>query len=475
MPKKDIPIRKKLRRMIMIVCGIVVLITCASFFVYEYFSFRQNSVQKLSTLGEIISSNSTAALAFESKEDAEEILNALRAEPNIIAASVYDANGKLFCCYPFNCNEANLPVKPGDTGYQFTSSTLEGFQPIVQGNTKLGTLFLRSDLRSMYKRFKLYGIIVAVVLCFSFLLAYLLSEFFQKGISTPILSLAETAKAISERNDYSVRAQKIRNDELGTLTDAFNLMLEQIHDQTKSLNEFNQKLEQKVEERTTELGAAYKELEAFSYSVSHDLRAPLRALNGYSKIIKEEYDDVLDDEAKRLLGNIQANSKKMGALIDDLLSFSKLGKKDIQKKTIDVDEMVNKILNEESVNYNATIKKDPLPEIKGDYSLLFQVWFNLISNALKYSVKKEKPEIVISSISSQHEITYFVKDNGAGFDMKYYDKLFGVFQRLHDSTDFEGTGIGLAIVNRIVTKHGGKVWGEGKLGEGASFYFSLPV
>lgn len=460
----------------MIVSGIVTLMTCATFFLYEYYSFRKNTLHKISTFGEIISANSTAALAFDSKEDAEEILAALKAEPHIITATIYDSNGKIFCTYPTDYNKKELPSKPGATGYKFIKSFLEGFQPIIQGSKQLGTLYLKSDLKALNERFELYGAIIGFILCFALLISFLLSKFLQQGISKPILALSKTAKAVSEQKDYSVRSKKFADDEVGSLTDAFNQMLTQIEEQNQELNEFNQKLEQKVNERTTELEAAYKELEGFSYSVSHDLRAPLRAINSYSKIIQEEYINSLDEDAKKYLGSIQSNSYKMGLLIDDLLSFSKLGKKEIKKSKVNIEEMVKNVIKEitTSDNYHAVVKVNDLPEAMADYSLINQVWINLISNALKYSKKKEHPEVIIGSIISHNETTYFIKDNGAGFDMEYYNKLFGVFQRLHDSHEFEGTGIGLAIVNRVVTKHGGKVWAEGKLGEGATFYFTLP-
>lgn len=219
-----------------------------------------------------------------------------------------------------------------------------------------------------------------------------------------------------------------------------------------------------------------KELESFSYSISHDLRAPLRALNGYSKMIEEDYAPVLDDEAKRLLGNIQYNAQRMGTLIDDLLAFSRLGRKEVQKSTIDTTKLVKNVLKEINIlaEYNAVTKINSLPPADADYTLLRQVWINLLSNAIKYSSKKEKPEVQIGSTETEHEIIFFVKDNGAGFNMEYADKLFGVFQRLHNPTEFEGTGIGLAIVQRIITKHGGRVWAEAKVNEGATFYFTLP-
>jgi len=225
-----------------------------------------------------------------------------------------------------------------------------------------------------------------------------------------------------------------------------------------------------------QLETTNKELESFSYSISHDLRAPLRALNGYSRMIEEDYASVLDDEAKRLLGNIQYNAQKMGTLIDDLLAFSRLGRKEVRKSKINTAKLVKNVLKEISIpaEYNAVIKINSLPPADADYTLLHQVWINLISNAIKYSSKKEKPEVQIGSTETENEIIFFVKDNGAGFDMKYADKLFGIFQRLHNPTEFEGTGIGLAIVQRIITKHGGRIWAEAKINIGATFYFTLP-
>ena len=217
------------------------------------------------------------------------------------------------------------------------------------------------------------------------------------------------------------------------------------------------------------------DLESFSYSVSHDLRAPLRALSGYSSILEDEYMPMLDDEAKRLLGNIQSNAQKMGVLIDDLLAFSKLGRKQVNKVKVDMHDMVESIVTNMNVlDHKAKINIKPIISTDVDYSLLNQVWVNLISNAIKYSANSKNPQIEIGSVELEKEIKYYVKDNGAGFDMNYVDKLFGVFQRLHSAEEFEGTGVGLAIVNKIITKHGGKVWAEGKVNEGASFYFTIP-
>ncbi|MFA6944867.1 MAG: ATP-binding protein [Pedobacter sp.] len=224
-----------------------------------------------------------------------------------------------------------------------------------------------------------------------------------------------------------------------------------------------------------QLRAVNSELEAFSYSVSHDLRAPLRAVNGYAEMLKEDYGAKLDEEGRRIIEMINNNSTRMGILIDDLLAFSRLGRKEIQKIKINVIEMVERVLLElnKSMTHNTQIKVGKLHDVKADYTLLYQVMFNLISNAIKYSSKKDYPVVEISSEKKNGEIIFSVKDNGAGFDMRYADKLFGVFQRLHSHDEFEGTGIGLAIVQRIIAKHGGRIWAEGKVNEGAVFNFSI--
>jgi light-regulated signal transduction histidine kinase (bacteriophytochrome) len=220
-----------------------------------------------------------------------------------------------------------------------------------------------------------------------------------------------------------------------------------------------------------------KELEAFTYSVSHDLRAPLRAVTGYAQILREDYTDTLDSEGKRLLDRISSNAEKMGQLIDELLNFSRLGRKELQKTDTDMNELVAQVVREinKMTPNKAEIRTGNLHKIESDHALMNQVLINLIGNAIKYSSKKEKPEVEINSELLNGEVVFSVKDNGAGFDQRYVNKLFGVFQRLHSGDEFEGTGVGLAIVQRIIDKHGGKVRAEGRVNEGATFYFSIPV
>lgn len=244
-----------------------------------------------------------------------------------------------------------------------------------------------------------------------------------------------------------------------------------------AIQQLNQELEQRVAQRTAQLESAVQDLESFSYSVSHDLRAPLRAINGFSLILLEEHAAQLDFESKRLLNVVKGNADKMGQLIDDILEFSRTGRKEVEEAKINMEELVRSIIDDlkatcqdRRIEFNI----GALPPARGDRSMIRQVWFNLLSNAVKFTQRQEIAKIEVGYRTEAGENIYYVRDNGVGFDMTYVAKLFKVFQRLHDASDFEGTGIGLAIVNRIIEKHDGRVWAEGGVNAGAAFYFSLP-
>src|SRR2546425_11142167 len=234
---KDAPIRRRLMTIILLTSGAVLLLTCASFFAYEFLTFRHTTVGNLSTLGEIVANNSTASLAFANPEDAKEILAALKANRHIRAAALYDEKGKIFSQYPENLSVDALPNVPENDGYRFENGYLISFQPVAQGTRRLGTLYLKSDMEAMYERFRLYGYIVAGVIAASLLLAYTLSRGLQRKISQPIIALAKTARAITDHQDYSVRAPRTGEGELALLTDAFNQMLTQIYEGNRALSE----------------------------------------------------------------------------------------------------------------------------------------------------------------------------------------------------------------------------------------------
>jgi PAS domain S-box-containing protein len=239
-------------------------------------------------------------------------------------------------------------------------------------------------------------------------------------------------------------------------------------------NTFDNSARKEAEIRIKELN---KELEAFTYSVSHDLRAPLRSIDGYARVLQEDYTEKLDQEGKRVINVIMNNAQRMGKLIDDLLDFARLGRKEAARSNTDMTPLVQNIAGElaqQERGRKIDIVVKPLHPAKVDNEMIRQVWINLISNAIKYTGKKEEAKIEISSFDKGDEVCFQIRDNGVGFDMQYSDKLFGVFQRLHKMQEFSGTGVGLAIVKRIISQHKGQVWAEGTLNQGAAFYFSIP-
>jgi signal transduction histidine kinase len=235
-------------------------------------------------------------------------------------------------------------------------------------------------------------------------------------------------------------------------------------------------LERRVRERTADLERANRELEGFSYSVSHDLRAPVRAIEGFARILEEEAGGKLDPEARKYLTMVRDNGRRMGVLIESLLEFSRLGRRALNLADADMASLARDVFEELSGGLPNTpeFALEPMPRARCDRALVRQVWTNLISNAIKFTGKAPAPRIEAGGSARDGESVYYLKDNGAGFDMRYYDKMFGVFQRLHGEHEFAGTGVGLALVQRIVERHGGRIWAEGKVGEGATFWFSLP-
>ena len=648
---RDMPIRRKLMLILLATSIVVMLLMRGVFFTYELFTFREATVRQLTTVSQMLAANSTAALAFENQDDAKEVLAALQADPHVVAAALYDLNGELFARYPASLPPELFPSAVGETGYRFVDSYLTGFQPVMQRDHRLGALYLKYDSGAILHEWIWGSVRLALgVMAVILLVAYLMSRLMQRQISQPIVGLAETAKAISDRKDYSVRAPLLGTDELGKLTTAFNQMLDQIEqlnreqeqkviDRTAQLAAANVELErsradtrslfdslpglflvltpefnvvtgsdayfaatmikrgevtgrnmfdifpdnpddpskgsvnvraslervlrtgkpdtmaiqkydvrrpdgvyeerywspvntplsdaqgrlryiihrvedvtefmkqkrekaaggasedfkvrleqmeaeiyqssQRVQAANEQLQTANRELEAFSYSVSHDLRAPLRHVDGFTSLLQKHVGSSLDEKGQRYLTTISGAARQMGRLIDDLLAFSRISRTELSTTDIDTDALVAGVIRDGRFERLAKPPEwaiDSLPHVRGDPAMLRQVWFNLVDNAVKYSGKSEHPKVTIATRTdpANGDIIFAVSDNGVGFDMQYVAKLFGVFQRLHGPAEFEGTGIGLANVQRIIVRHGGRVWAEGKVGVGATFSFSLP-
>jgi signal transduction histidine kinase len=491
MALRDWPIKQKLTAILLLVSGLVLLLTSAALLTYQILTLRQQALKDIATLGRVIAANSTASLAFANEADAREILSALRAEPHVVAAGLYDRDGRLFAKYPADLASDALPSTPAAEGYRFEGGHLVGVVAVAQAaNARLGSLYLESDVQAIRDAVRLSGIIAAAVMAVALLAAYGLGRLLQGRISDPLLALAETAKAVSARQDYSVRAPRVGSDELGVLTDAFNLMLGRIEEQNRALRGSKAELEQRVADRTRELEerneelrrnaaellAANTELDAFAYSVSHDLRAPLRSIDGFSQVLLEDYATRLDEAGQDSLQRVRAASQRMAVLIDDLLKLARVTRAEMHTEPVDLSAMARDIVAE----LQRTAPERPIEfaiapglKVQGDSRLLRVVLDNLLRNSWKYTGNQPRPRIEFATAEDNGQRVFMVRDNGAGFDMKYADKLFGVFQRLHTSTEFEGTGVGLATVRRIITRHGGRIWAEGVVDRGATFYFTL--
>jgi PAS domain S-box-containing protein len=720
------PLRRRLRLTILLTSLTALVLTFGAFAVYELIASRQDLGRRVEAMGEILAANSGHYLVSNRSQEAEDMLSSLSTAKHIRSAALFDRNGKLFARYPPSAAANVLPRPPAD-GQRFTATELVQASPVFEKDRRVGTLVLRSNLAPVYDRFRIYIPIGLLVMAGSLIAAIGLSDNLQKSILRPILELAQTARLVSERRDYGVRARKVTDDELGLLTDAFNHMLGQIHERESALresaqrlslalqasqtgtwdwdlqrNEFhwddlisrqfgmpagqravsfqqfielihrddrqsvqhavheavdggqefqaefrvvwsdgsihhlaargnalrdergkavrltgvsldmterhqaeetrswlaalvessddaivgkdlngtiitwnsgaermfgytaeevvgrpitiltspdrpdeeeiilsrirqgkpmahyetvrmrkngqpvhvslsvspihdakgsvvgvssiarditerklaeeeirrlNADLEQRVRERTVELTEANKELEAFTYSVSHDLRAPLRHIDAFARIIEDDLGAESSSELQRYVGRIRRGIQTMGRLVDDLLNLSRVGRAQLSYQDVDLNEVLEEALHDlrpEASKQPIEWRIGRLPRASCDPGLIKQVFTNLLSNSIKYSRPRQPAIIEVDQVLADGEPAIYVRDNGVGFNMKYINKLFGAFERLHRTEDFEGTGIGLALVRRIIQKHGGRVWAQGEPDKGATFYFTLP-
>jgi PAS domain S-box-containing protein len=601
---RDAPIKRKLTLVIVITSLAVLLAAGMALLAYERSRFQNEMAGRMSNLADIVGSNSAASLTFEDPKEAQRILGSLRGNEHIVAAAIYDKQGKLFASYPADKNFRLLPPQAVPLGNRLENDRLILSQPILLDNEQLGTVYIHSDLGELETRLKSYGAILVAILLGSVVLAFVLSSALQRLISEPILHLVDTVKTVAGSKDYSVRAVKHGADELGSLIDGFNEMLSQIQAREMALREseeqframfelagvgkiqvdpvtarmvrvnrkmceitgysekellalkitqlghpedherdaaafnrmmagdapeyavdmryvrkdgriiwvavnatllrdasgrpqrtvgviqditdrmkaedeiraLNAGLEERVKERTAQLETANKELEAFSYSVSHDLRAPLRSIDGFSRIIQDRYSTNLDSSAKGYFDRVREATRRMGQLIDDMLMLSRVTRTEMKRDDVNLSEMAEGIIQE-------LRQRDPQRNVefvaaqgavaKGDAHLLHIVLDNLLGNAWKYSGKREVAKIEFGLAHADGKSAYFVKDNGAGFDMAYAERLFNPFQRLHTSSEFPGSGIGLTIVHRIIQRHGGSMWVEAAVDKGAAIFFKL--
>jgi PAS domain S-box-containing protein len=596
------PISRKLTTVILLTSGAVLTLTCGTFLAYELVTFRQSMVRSLSILAQAIAANSTAALAFENADDAARVLSALAADPHVVSAALYDRNDALFTSYTNPAaGPSPLPMRPGTDGYRFGWDSLVLHQPVMIENRRFGTLYLHSDLGAMYQRFTLYGGIVGGVVAAAALVALLLARRLQRHITQPVLALAQIAKTVSERQDYSVRAERFDDDELGQLTDAFNEMLARVHARDQALQAHHDELRREVvvrkaaEERfrlivETALDAVvtmsaagtitgwspqaekvfgwtheevfgrsladtiiperYREahrrglerflatgkgsmlnqrielsaldrhgtefpvelaitvlqsgdspsfsafvrditerkridddlrrsnadLEQYAYIASHDLQEPLRMVASYTDLLAQRYRGQLDDKADKFMHYITDGAKRMQRLVADLLAYSRIGSLGVALQPVHTETVVGNVLDSLGAlirETGATIEiAAPLPTVMADEVQLTQLLQNLIGNAIKFRSARP-PRVVIDAVACDNRWRFSVQDNGLGIDLRYAERIFQMFQRLHENDRYDGSGIGLAIAKRIVERHDGRIWLESAVGAGTTFFFTL--
>jgi len=487
----------------MVTTVIALLFAGVAFIVWEQNSTRRTMTQDLSIQAEMIAENCKAALSFNDANDAEELLKSLHVKSSIVFGGIYNKNGDMFASYHNdNCYESH-PARLDQNGYDSQNNKLlTVFQPIILEGETVGTVCLQSDWKPLYVMLRHNTNIIMAVLLFAAVAAYFISSKLQKIISGPILNLANIAKNISEKKDYTTRAKKETNDEIGLLINAFNEMLEQIQQRESELVDSKKQLEVRVEERTADLKIANKqlqkeveerkkaeanqaalleeikginqELKSFAYVVSHDLKAPLRGISTLAEWIATDYADKLDDEGKEQLRLLLNRVERMHKLIDGILQYSRIGRVHEEKSSVNLNELVKDVIEMVVPPSHITITvENKLPTIVSEPTRIAQVFQNLLSNAIKYM---DKPKGIIKIICSEENKfwKFGVVDNGLGIEEKHFERIFQIFQTLSSHGGTDSTGIGLTVVKKIVETYGGKIWVESKLGVGSTFYFTLP-
>lgn len=475
-------ISDKFMRITLMVSGTALLLAYISFLVYDLYNLRRELISATATEASIVGANSVTALLFDDKQAAENTLSALRNSPQVRAAIIFRTDGTEFARYqrdPSVSFTLDNHLALGETREYWSKgrNILMGTRIEFQGGW-VGTVYLLAETGNVARRVERFGLISAGMLLICFAVALLATSTVRHLVTDPLTGLAETAQVVTRERDYSVRAKiPPSSDELSFLVQSFNEMLEQIQARDRALETTRSDLERRVEERTAELLATNKELEAFSYSVAHDLRGPLQHINNIGFLLQHSASEGLSEEGRMLVDRLLEGSKRMSVLIDDLLNLSRASSHPLHRTPIDLSHTVQTIaarLQEEGDGRKVQFKIARGARVIADESLMQVVLDNLLNNAWKYTSKVQDAEIEFGYTEEASGTVFFVCDNGAGFNPRYADRLFRPFQRLHSQSEFSGTGVGLATAYRIITRHGGKIWARGSVDQGASFFFTLP-
>ena len=482
MPWDSRSIAGRLMRMTLLVSGVALLLAYISFLAYDLYSLRQNLISSLETEARLIGENSVTALLFNDREAAEITLSSLRDSRQVRFALIVRADGSPFATYARDASSRPIieeRLAPGQSIHHWAKGPdiLIGTTIVFQGNAA-GAVYLLAETSDVARRAARFGLISAGMLITCFALAYLATSAIRHLVTDPLTGLAKTAQIVSRYRDYSVRAKLPRSsDELTFLVQSFNEMLEQIQARDRALEESRKVLEQRVEERTAALSSANKELEAFSYSVAHDLRGPLQQVNNMGYLLPHSSTESASAANRDLVEKLLEATRRMSLLIDDLLNLSRASSHPLHRTPIDLSHIAETIairLKAQSDGRNVSWSVAKGAQVFADEGLLQVVMENLLGNSWKYTSKTEPAEIQFGFREEGNRTVYFVRDNGVGFNPRYSDRLFRPFERLHSQSEFSGTGVGLATAYRIITRHGGEIWATGNVDQGATFFFTLP-
>ncbi|MHB1938289.1 MAG: ATP-binding protein [Acidobacteriaceae bacterium] len=473
-------ISAKLIRMNLLVTLTALVLACVAFFSYDLVSFQASLIGNLAAEARIVGWNSVSALLFNDKEAAVNTLTALGISRDILGAAIVTNDGKVFAGYQSKEGWAmHFPPLPAGANQQNWVSgrdVLLAQRIIFQGHPE-GTVYIFARLGELGVRARRYVIIAGVILLLCLATAMISTVSFRRQVAAPIVALAEMSREVSRDRNYSLRAPPSPDrDEVSVLIDSFNEMLAQIEQRDFALRQARDELEERVQERTEELKTAIRELEAFSYTVAHDLRGPLDAVSGIGFVLQKDYAGVMNTEGREMLESLRSSSIRMAALIDDLLNLSRAGSSGLERSNVDLSQLASSIADELKAaepDRDVYFKIASGAVVLADGGLMRVALENLLRNAWKYTAKRLAARIEFGFHRVGSQTTYFVRDNGAGFNPAFADRLFKPFQRLHSQGEFPGTGVGLATVQRIIARHRGRVWAESAVGQGATFYFVL--
>jgi signal transduction histidine kinase/DNA-binding response OmpR family regulator len=504
---RDQSIAQKLTWMNMLVSGTALLLACAAFMAYDTMTFRQSMVRNLSTQAQMIGSNTVSAVLFNDSQSAENTLSAFQASHNIISAGIYSQDGRLFASYSRD-RRGLLPELPSIPPrqiefHQFKNNEIVLVRSIVFEGKKTSTVYIRSDVEELYQRLRRYAGIAALVMLACLIAALLISSIFRRAVANPIVNLAQVARIVSRDKNYSVRAAPGGTQgELAILIDAFNEMLTQIQKSEAALRKAHDGLEERVQERTAELEAAKKEVEAFSESVlrakeeveraskfkdqflstmSHELRTPLNAVLGFSDLLTEERYGPLNDRQRRYIAHIHTGGKHLLTLINDILDLSKIeaGRLQLAIESVRVKTSFAEVVDAmrplaDKKSQSLVVNPTTDLSVRADAVRFKQVLMNLIGNAIKFTPEGGRIELTAQPLGDVVRVD--VRDSGPGIPPQEQQRIFEAFYRsTQTGKGIEGTGLGLAITQRLVELHGGRLGLESRLGLGSCFYFTLPA